>query len=61
MNEYVDMLLEGSHRKTTDELHAFTRASRRRLRLRNEVNARRKRIAESISGHFRKKPYLEDL
>jgi hypothetical protein len=61
MNEYVDMLLEGSHRKTTDEHHAYAKAGRRRLRLRNAVDARRKRIAESISGHFGGKPYLEDL
>ena len=61
MNEYLDMLLEGSHKKTTDELHAFTRASRKRLRLRDMVIARRKRMAKSIGRHFKRKPYLEDL
>jgi len=61
MNIYVDMLLEGSHKKTTDELHAFTRASRKRLRLSNEGIARRKRMSISIGNHFKRKPYLEDL
>ena len=61
MKEYVDMLMEGHHRLTKNQLHAFTKAARKRLRLRNEGIARRKRIAESIGNHYRKKPYLEVL
>jgi hypothetical protein len=61
MNEYVDMLLEGSHRKTTDELHAFTRASRRRLRLGKKGIARRERMAKSLNRHYKFKPFIESL
>jgi len=55
------MLIEGSHKKTTDELHAFTKATRKRLRLGKKGIARRKRMAKSIGEHYKKKPYLEPL
>lgn len=55
MNIYVDMLLEGSHRKTTDELHAFTKASRKRLREGREVEARRKKSQKESNKDARKK------
>jgi hypothetical protein len=61
MKEYVDMLVEGHHRLTKSQLHAFTRASRKRLRLRNGGIARRKRMSKSIGNHYKKKPYLEVL
>ena len=61
MKEYVDMLIEGHHRLTKSQLHAFTKASRKRLRLGKKGIARRKRMANSIGGHYKKKPYLEVL
>jgi len=61
IGEYMDMLIEGSHKKTTDELHAFTKATRKRLRLGKKGIARRKRMAKSIGEHYKKKPYLEPL
>ena len=61
MKEYVDMLVEGHHRLTKSQLHAFTKASRKRLRLGEKGIARRKRMSKSIGKHYRKKPYLEVL
>jgi hypothetical protein len=59
MKEYVDMLLEGSHRKTTDELHAFTKASRKRLREGRKIEARRKLAAAKKTCKI--KPFIEAL
>ena len=61
MKEYVDMLIEGHHRLTKDQLHAFTKATRQRLRLGEKGIAIRKRMAKSIGEHYKIKPYLEAL
>ena len=61
MKEYVDMLIEGHHRLTKSQLHAFTKATRKRLRLGKRGIARRKRMAKSIGEHYKKKTYLEAL
>jgi len=61
IGEYMDMLMEGHHRLTKNQLHAFTKATRKRLRLGKKGIARRKRMAKSIGEHYKKKPYLEPL
>ena len=61
MKEYVDMLVGGHHRLTKNQLHAFTRATRKRLRLGKEGDARRERMAKSLGRHYRRKPSLEPL
>ena len=61
MNIYVDMLVEGHHRLTKSQLHAFTKASRKRLRLGEKGIARRKRMSKSIGNHYKKKPFIEVL
>tara|TARA_Y100000593_G_C4101554_1_gene233502 strand:- start:369 stop:560 length:192 start_codon:yes stop_codon:yes gene_type:complete len=52
MKEYFDMLIEGSHKLTKDQLHAWAKASRRRLKEGREVQARR--IAASKNKTCRK-------
>ena len=59
--EYVDMLIEGHHRLTKNQLHAFTKASRKRLRLGKKGIAKRKRMAKSLNRHYRRKPFVEAL
>ena len=61
MKEYVDMLIEGHHRLTKSQLHAFTKATRKLLSIGKMGIARRKRMAKSIGEHYKKKPYLEAL
>jgi hypothetical protein len=61
MKEYVDMLLEGNHKKTIEEHLAFAKAARKRLKLGNEGIARRERMAKSIGRHSKRSLYLEDL
>jgi len=61
MNIYVDMLVEGHHRLTKSQLHAFTKASRKRLRLGEKGIARRKRMSKSIGNHCKIKPFIEVL
>jgi hypothetical protein len=59
MKEYVDMLLEGSHKKTSNEHHAFAKASRKRLMEGREVEARRKATVKKMNCKI--KPYMEAL
>ena len=59
MNIYVDMLLEGSHKKTTDELHAFAKASRKRMKEGRKIEARRKLAAAKKTCKSRQ--YIEAL
>jgi len=61
MKEYVDMLLEGNHKKTIEEHLAFAKAARKRLKLGIEEIARREKMAKSIGRHFKGNSYLEDL
>ena len=47
MKEYFDMLIEGSHKLTKDQLHAWAKASRRRLKEGREADARRRAAAKN--------------
>lgn len=45
MSEYIDGLIEGSHRLTKDQIHSWARASRNRVRKGKEAEALRKATA----------------
>ena len=59
MSEYVDMLVQGNHKLTKDQLHAFAKATRERLREGREVEARRKATVKKMN--YKIKPYMEAL
>lgn len=60
MSEYIDGLIEGSHRKTDKEHFAFQEASRKRLKLGELAVAKRKAAAQNNKS-FTFKPFLEGL
>ena len=57
--EYVDMLVQGNHKLTKNQFHAFAKATRKRLREGREVEARRRAAAKKKNCKF--KPYVEAL
>jgi len=59
VDEYVDMIFSGSHKKTDKEHFAFAKASKRRLKLGEEADAKRRTAAGSKSYTF--KPFVEGL
>ena len=59
MSEYVDMLVQGNHKLTKDQLHAFAKATRERLRERREGEARRRASVKKMNCKI--KPYMEAL
>ena len=44
-DEYIDGLMQGSHRLTKDQIHAYAKASRNRVRKGKEAEALRKATA----------------
>jgi len=59
MSEYVDMLVQGNHKLTKDQLHAFAKATRKRVREGREVEARRKATVKKMNCKI--KTYVEAL
>ena len=59
MKEYVDMLLEGSHKKTAKEHFAFQEASKKRLKIGAKAEAKRRATAGRKTCTF--KPFVEGL
>tara|TARA_R100000781_G_scaffold40643_1_gene28094 strand:- start:631 stop:819 length:189 start_codon:yes stop_codon:yes gene_type:complete len=59
MKEYIDGLIEGSHRKTEDEIHAWAKASRKRVKEAKEVSARREATAKNKICKL--KPYVKSV
>jgi len=59
MNDYIDGLIEGSHKKTTKEHFAFQEASRKRLKIGAKADAKRRAVARRKTCTF--KPFLEGL
>ena len=57
-DEYIDGLMQGSHRLTKDQIHAYAKASRIRVRKGKEAEALRKATASGKVITF-KRP-LED-
>jgi hypothetical protein len=60
MSEYIDGLMEGSHKNTAKENFAFQEASRKRLKLGELAEAKRKAAAKNNKS-FTFKPFLEGL
>ena len=55
----VDMLITGHHRLLPSELHAYVKASRKRVAIGKEVIARRKEMARVLNKHMGNKTIIE--
>ena len=60
MSEYIDGLIEGSHRKTDKEHFAFHECSRKRLKL-GELAVTKRKAAAKDKKSFTFKPFLQGL
>ena len=58
MSEYIDGLMQGSHKLTKNQIHAWAKASRNRVKEGKEAEALRK--ARTKTNH-KFKPILEAL
>ena len=48
----IDMLIEGHHKLTQNEHHAFQKACRKRIAKGKEAELRRRRMAEALGRHI---------
>jgi hypothetical protein len=60
MSDYIDGLIEGSHKKTTKELFAFHKCSKERMKIKAEEEVRR-RSAVADKKWFTYNPFPENL
>mgnify|MGYP001189455321 CR=1 FL=1 len=61
MSEYVDMLVDGNHRKTKDEHHLYAKMMRKRRRLAREGDNLRKENARTYQVKKKPKKYVSPL
>ena len=57
----VDMLLDGSHKKTEREHWDYVRACERRVKAGREAISTRKSAARIISKHYKGQPFVDAL
>mgnify|MGYP005633948555 CR=1 FL=1 len=61
MTDYVDMIFEGHHKKTTEEQQQFLKAKAERIKRAAEDGKARQRMAANIAKHYKSKPFIEAL
>ena len=61
MSEYVDMLVDGNHRKTKNEHHLFAKMMRMRRRSAKEGDKLRKEAARTYQANKKPKKYVSPL
>ena len=57
--EYTDMLFEGNHKLTKNEVHAWAKATRKRVLEAKKYAARQK--SRTFNKDYKMKPYTEPL
>ena len=59
IKDEVDMRITGHHRLLPSELHAYTKAMRKRVAIGKEGTARRKEMARVLNKHMGNKTIIE--